>query len=143
MSIHPIKKGLRFAGIAILVLLLGVFAWTSYGQFEHPKYTSPPESVATTITGKKISIDYYAPSMHGRKIMGLTKDLALRRFPVIDEEAGVTLGTAIYVRNPGNPAQDNLVHEYFFIRDGKISGLWTSMYFLPKGSPVTSGWENR
>jgi hypothetical protein len=47
------------------------------------------------------------------------------------------------VRNPTNPAQDNLVHEYFFIRDGKISGLWTSMYFLPKGAPLTSGWENR
>jgi hypothetical protein len=80
---------------------------------------------------------------HFDRFKGLTKDLALRRFPVVDEEAGVTLGTAIYVRNPGNPAQDNLVHEYFFIRDGKISGLWTSMYFLPKGSPVTSGWENR
>jgi hypothetical protein len=73
----------------------------------------------------------------------LTKDLALRRFPIVDEEAGVVLGTAIYVRYPNVPAQDNLVHEYFYIRGGKIAGLWTSMYFLPKGSPVTSGWENR
>jgi hypothetical protein len=73
----------------------------------------------------------------------LTKDLALRRFPGVDEEAGVVLGTAIYVRYPNVPAQDNLVHEYFYIRGGKIAGLWTSMYFLPKGSPVTSGWENR
>lgn len=73
----------------------------------------------------------------------LTADLALRRFPVVDEEAGVVLGTAVYVRFPEVPAQDNLVHEYFFIRNGKIAGLWTSMYFLPKGTPVTSGWENR
>jgi hypothetical protein len=80
---------------------------------------------------------------HFERFKGLTKDLALRRFPVVDEEAGVVLGTAIYVRYPGNPAQDNLVHEYFLIRNGKISGLWTSMYFLPKGSTVTSGWENR
>lgn len=80
---------------------------------------------------------------HFERFKGLTKDLALRRFPVVDEEAGVVLGTAIYVRYPDNPAQDNLVHEYFVIRNGKISGLWTSMYFLPKGSPVTSGWENR
>jgi hypothetical protein len=80
---------------------------------------------------------------HFERFKGLTKDLALRRFPVVDEEAGVVLGTAIYVRYPNNPAQDNLVHEYFLIRDGKISGLWTSMHFLPKGSPVTSGWENR
>jgi hypothetical protein len=80
---------------------------------------------------------------HFERFKGLTKDLALRRIPVVDEEAGVALGSAIYVRNPTNPAQDNLVHEYFFIRNGKISGLWTSMYFLPKGSPVTSGWEDR
>jgi hypothetical protein len=34
------------------------------------KYTSPPVSTSATITGKRISVDYYAPSMHGRKIMG-------------------------------------------------------------------------
>jgi hypothetical protein len=33
------------------------------------RYTSPAESVSATIAGKKISIDYYAPSMHGRKVM--------------------------------------------------------------------------
>ena len=32
-------------------------------------YTSPPASTAITIAGKKIQIDYYAPSMHERKIM--------------------------------------------------------------------------
>src|SRR5580658_964614 len=34
------------------------------------RYTSPPASVSTTIAGKKISIAYYAPSMHARKVMG-------------------------------------------------------------------------
>lgn len=34
------------------------------------RYTSPPASAAVTVAGKKISVDYYAPSMHGRKIMG-------------------------------------------------------------------------
>ena len=33
------------------------------------RYNSPPTNVATTIAGKQITIDYYAPSMHGRKIM--------------------------------------------------------------------------
>ena len=36
----------------------------------YSKYTSPPANVAATIAGKKITIEYYAPSMHGRKIMG-------------------------------------------------------------------------
>jgi hypothetical protein len=33
-------------------------------------YTSPPKNTSITIAGKKIYISYYAPSMHGRKIMG-------------------------------------------------------------------------
>jgi hypothetical protein len=34
------------------------------------RYTSPPASVSVKIAGKQITVDYYAPSMHGRKIMG-------------------------------------------------------------------------
>lgn len=34
------------------------------------KYTSPAVSTTSVVAGKKISVDYYAPSMHGRKIMG-------------------------------------------------------------------------
>lgn len=72
----------------------------------------------------------------------VTKDLALRRIPVVDEEAGVVLGIAVFQRYPGVPRQDNLVHEYFLIRKDLIEDIWTSPYYLPKGSPVTTGWEN-
>lgn len=34
------------------------------------RYTSPPASTSVTIAGKQITVDYYAPSMHGRKIYG-------------------------------------------------------------------------
>jgi hypothetical protein len=66
------NKGRRFvfAGLAVVAVLVGVFARTSYGQFGRSKYTSPPENVAVTIGGDPINIEYYAPSMHGRKIMG-------------------------------------------------------------------------
>jgi len=64
------KRVLLFGGFGIVLVLVGVFAWTSYGQFGRSQYTSPPANVAATIAGKKITIDYYAPSMHGRKIMG-------------------------------------------------------------------------
>jgi len=64
------RMGLAIAGAAILAALVGVAAWTTYGQFGRSKYTSPAANVATIIAGKKITIDYYAPSMHGRKIMG-------------------------------------------------------------------------
>ena len=34
------------------------------------RYTSPPANVSTKVAGRQISVDYYAPSMHGRKIFG-------------------------------------------------------------------------
>ena len=58
------------SGFVIVVALVSAFALKSFGQYGYSKYTSPPANVAATIAGKKITIDYYAPSMHGRKIMG-------------------------------------------------------------------------
>jgi hypothetical protein len=72
-----------------------------------------------------------------------TTDIALRRFTVVDEEAGMILGTGIYVRYAGTGRRDNLVSEYFLIRDGKIHGIWSAMHFLPLGAPDTTGWEQR
>ena len=71
----------------------------------------------------------------------MTADLAQRRFLVIDEEAGVILASAIFVRYPERGRQDNLVHEYFMIHNDKIYGIWSSLYYLPLGSPVLTGWE--
>jgi hypothetical protein len=73
----------------------------------------------------------------------MTTDLAHRRFTVVDEEAGMVLGTGIYVRYAGLPLQHNLVSEYFLIRKGRIHAIWSAMYFLPEGAPDLTGWENR
>jgi hypothetical protein len=70
-------------------------------------------------------------------------DAALRRFPLIDEETGVVLCSIIFVHYPGTGGQDTLVHEYIQIRNNQVHAWWTSMYFLPLGSPVTNGWEKR
>ena len=51
--------------ILIPVLILACVAATAVAQ-----YTSPPADTSVTIAGKKISIQYHAPSMHGRKIFG-------------------------------------------------------------------------
>lgn len=56
---------LRFAHLPIVFLLA-----PGAGPVLAQRFTSPAEQVSTTVAGKKITIDYYAPSMHGRKIMG-------------------------------------------------------------------------
>jgi len=52
-----------------IVLLAGaVAAWAQYGG--RSKFTSPLAESSVQITGKKIGVEYYAPSMHDRKVMG-------------------------------------------------------------------------
>ena len=57
-------------GLVVLAGLVAAGTWAAYGQFGRSRYTSPPANVSATIAGKEIRIEYYAPSMHGRKIMG-------------------------------------------------------------------------
>src|SRR4029077_13301709 len=45
-------------------------AATAACQARAQRFTSPPAHAAIDIAGKDISVDYYAPSMHGRKVMG-------------------------------------------------------------------------
>jgi hypothetical protein len=47
----------------LILLCLGAVA---FGQ----RHTSPPASVSVKVAGKLITVDYYAPSMYGRKIFG-------------------------------------------------------------------------
>ena len=42
----------------------------SCGFAQQSRYTSPAAQTSVVVAGKKISVDYYAPSMHGRKVMG-------------------------------------------------------------------------
>lgn len=54
----------------ILFLAAAICAVALPGCAQQSHYTSPPVRTAVTIGGKQISVDYYAPSMHSRKIMG-------------------------------------------------------------------------
>lgn len=82
----PRNRTLVISAFAIAAAL-AIIAYSSFGHFstdfalhlgrrsgsqfgEHSKYTSLPASAAITIVGKKITVDYFAPEMHGRKIFG-------------------------------------------------------------------------
>src|ERR1700746_1509627 len=57
-----------FGGVALAGLLAGLSIMVSAQGFG--RYTSPAAKTSATIDGKQISVAYYAPSAHGRKIMG-------------------------------------------------------------------------
>jgi hypothetical protein len=54
----------------VVAALAAIVVGKTYRQLYGSRYTSPPENVAADIAGDHIRIDYYAPSGHGRKIMG-------------------------------------------------------------------------
>lgn len=61
----------RLVGCATLtVALLATIAVAAFGQFRRSKYTSPPAHAEAVIASHKITMHYYAPSTHGRKIFG-------------------------------------------------------------------------
>ena len=51
-------------------VLFAALAVAACGQPQRSRYTSPQADAAVTIAGKKITVEYYAPSAHGRKVMG-------------------------------------------------------------------------
>jgi hypothetical protein len=57
-----------------ILLMIALLAQIAPGQLPPTRgksgFTSPPVSTAVEVGGKRISVEYYAPSMHGRKIMG-------------------------------------------------------------------------
>ncbi len=52
------------------VLLVSVAFATALAAFGQGRVLSPPTSTSVTIAGKKITVDYGAPSARGRKVMG-------------------------------------------------------------------------
>ncbi len=56
----------RVRNAVYVTFAVAVLAGTAVGQ----RFTSPPANAGVKIAGKQIGVEYYAPSMHGRKIMG-------------------------------------------------------------------------
>lgn len=50
--------------------LLAITVCAPLALAQQPKYTSPPAQSSIAVDGHGLTVDYYAPSMHGRKIMG-------------------------------------------------------------------------
>jgi hypothetical protein len=53
-----------------VLILSAVAVFAAPVMAQRPRYTSPPAKSSVVVAGKSITVDYYAPSAHGRKIMG-------------------------------------------------------------------------
>jgi hypothetical protein len=54
-----------------------------------------------------------------------------RRYPLVDEEAGVVLGLVLFQRKPGVDMRRNLLAEWFYVDGGKIRTIYAAMYYPP------------
>lgn len=59
-----------------------------------------------------------------------------RRVGFVDEEAGVVMAMAVFIRRAGSPVPRNAFSEWFFIDDGRIRNIWTAMYYPGPERPV-------
>jgi hypothetical protein len=77
---------MRIRRIAFAVCAVAAMAGATFGQ----RYTSPPADTSAKIAGKQISVAYYAPSMHGRKIFGVLVPFGEVWCPGANVATGVT-----------------------------------------------------
>ncbi len=59
-----------------------------------------------------------------------------RRYPVVDEEAGMVLAMAVFIRKPGTTTRRNAFSEWFAIENGKIRSIWSAMFYPAPDAPV-------
>jgi hypothetical protein len=78
--------------------------------------------------------------------MGQISTVVNRRFPVVDEEAGVVVGMAVFNRPPGAARANgtlwprNLLTEIFAIENGRIATIHAAMHYLEPDVPTAPGW---
>jgi hypothetical protein len=64
------------------------------------------------------------------------QNVAARRYPVVDEGAGVVLAIAVFLRKPGTTTRRNVLSEWFAIEDNKIRTIHSAMFYPAPEAPV-------
>jgi hypothetical protein len=72
--------------------------------------------------------------------------VAARRYPIVDEEAGVVLAIAVFVRKPGTTTRRNALSEWFAIDNNRIRSIYSAMFYpspevpVPNWPPYEGNW---
>ena len=78
--------------------------------------------------------------------MAQISDVVHRRFPIVDEDAGVVVGMGVFNRPPGAKRADgtlwprNLLTEVFTIDNGRIVAIHAAMHYMTPDVPTAPGW---
>jgi hypothetical protein len=65
--------------------------------------------------------------------------VSARRYPVVDDEAGVVLAMAVFIRKPGTTTRRNVFSEWFVIENQKIRSIYSAMFY-PSGEMPVPNW---
>lgn len=65
--------------------------------------------------------------------------VAGRRYPLVDEEAQVVLGTVVFLRYPGTAQRRNGLSELFYVDGGRIREIHAAMFY-PAPEQPTPNW---
>jgi hypothetical protein len=64
------------------------------------------------------------------------QNVAARRFPIVDEEAGVVLAMAVFIRKPGTTTRRNMFGEWFILDNNKIRTIYATLFYPSPEMPV-------
>jgi hypothetical protein len=74
------------------------------------------------------------------------QNVAARRYPIVDEEAGVVLAMAVFIRKPGTTTRRNMFGEWFFLDNNKIRTIYATLFYplpempVPNWPPFDGNW---
>ena len=54
----------------------------------------------------------------------------------MDEEAGIVLAIAVFIRKPGTPTRRNVFAEWFVLDNSKINLIYSAMFYPSPEMPV-------
>jgi hypothetical protein len=90
-----------------------------------------------TVTGRPMKDNPNAKTDCTSNLAGFNiQYVAARRFPVVDEEAGVVLGLGVFIRQPGTSQRRNVLSEWFAIDHERIRSIHAAMFYPPPEAAV-------
>lgn len=90
-----------------------------------------------TVTGRPLQDNPGAKSDCTSNLAGFNiQYVAARRFPIVDEEAGVVLGMGVFIRRPGTSQRRNVLSEWFAIDHNRIRSIHAVMFYPPPDAPM-------